>query len=274
MQISVPLLDVEASYISLEAISTITFFRGDCNLQQLRGRVRKILILNPWLQGRLIRHNEKIHLLYSNEPIYDNFFVVRQENWFNLEMPYNNIVSITSALVVKPGNLCVGTLEPLFKVTAVCTGEKTFALIVSLSHVIADGHTFYKLYGMLSHNSIPIALEVNRFHEFRTSVHKLMGDDTSSYLASPGFLVSAARNIVFGGASNITLNKIDLKWIQAQKDDYKHLNEKNDSHFISTNDILTSWFFNICGSNVGIIPINFRHRYKSCYTKHDLSYLC
>jgi hypothetical protein len=41
--------------------------------------------------------------------------------------------------------------EDLFKVTIIhLEQDKYYALVVSLSHVVGDGHSFYRIYAMLS----------------------------------------------------------------------------------------------------------------------------
>ena len=50
--------------------------------------------------------------------------------------------------------------ELLFRVNLVDTGKNTFAIIFSVSHMLADGFTYYTLYKI----SIPIKAELPYFH--------------------------------------------------------------------------------------------------------------
>jgi hypothetical protein len=38
--------------------------------------------------------------------------------------------------------------------------------MLSISHILADGYTFYTIYNMLSMDSEPKPLEAERFHDF------------------------------------------------------------------------------------------------------------
>ena len=68
---------------------------------------------------------------------------------------------------VKIGFSCIGSDEPLFSVTVLHTGVDSFALLVSLSHVIGDAATFYRVYGMLDPSGAdPVRLKPDRIRAF------------------------------------------------------------------------------------------------------------
>ena len=53
-------------------------------------------------------------------------------------------------LNVKNGQNCLNKNEVLFRVNLIKTGENKFAIMLSISHLLADGFTFYSIFKMLS----------------------------------------------------------------------------------------------------------------------------
>ena len=61
-------------------------------------------------------------------------------------------IATKEQLTVKPGKKLINKDEPIFKVSFVMNPNEqrnVFGMIVSLSHRVGDGYTFYNLYKML-----------------------------------------------------------------------------------------------------------------------------
>ena len=162
-----PLLDTESSlmfFLSEPAISTISFFKGDVDLNEskrwLKDRLTTICKANPWLVGRLVR-NKKIHknvLLKIPQPLDEKDInaLICDDTDNNLssmssQTPYETIVDTLhkSKLVVGPGYKLVnkGDLRvSKFTLTKVADGE--VALVVSITH--AGKSSFVLFYLVLS----------------------------------------------------------------------------------------------------------------------------
>ena len=81
-------------------------------------------------------------------------------------MKYEKLLQKIEHFNVKKGLYCLNKNEVLFKVNIIKIGNNKFAIMVSISHILADGYTFYTIYNMLSMDSEPRALEAERFHDF------------------------------------------------------------------------------------------------------------
>ena len=166
--ISIALLAEESSSIRLgmPPITTISFFTGtrlDLQKEFLVRRLVDIVKLNPWLGGRLVKVNHRLHLNY-NQPcsnMSEESAAAAIETGpspllrfaklpgISEDMKYEDLVSAVAPFAVSRTADVIGQDRALFTVTAVETSAETFAIIFSICHTIADGHTFYSLYGML-----------------------------------------------------------------------------------------------------------------------------
>ena len=83
--------------------------------------------------------------------------------------PYETLLESVerTGLAVKPGERLVDQPdEPLFRVTVFPGAEKgSSAVTVDISHVVADGHTYYRIFNMLGQNVPPQTLNVMRKQE-------------------------------------------------------------------------------------------------------------
>ena len=161
-----PLLDTESSvmfFLSEPAISTITFFKGDVNLDEskkwLKDRLTTICMANPLLAGRLVR-NKKINknvLLKIPQPLSEAdvdalIYVDTGNNLSSIstQTPYETIVDTLhkSKVVVGPGYKLVGKDLRTSKFTLVKVADNEVALVVSITH--AGKSALVSLYHMIS----------------------------------------------------------------------------------------------------------------------------
>ncbi|KAI9334009.1 hypothetical protein BDR26DRAFT_590734 [Obelidium mucronatum] len=147
-----------------------------------------------------------------------------------------------------------------------------FALVVSITHLIADAATFFKVVNMLSFDA-----EIVTLNPYRPPHSVLNGSIISkkyppsfSVLQSPLALFAVALSFIraiprllFGSKPKFISKTIDPRWVETEKQ--KHLQSiasSIPSHpavpYISTNDCITSWFFKTTRSNVGMLSMNLR----------------
>ena len=192
--------EISDSFMDADSISTVTAYDGTVPIEFLRSRVMEILQLNPWLNGRLIRMKGTTVLRYATPVpfVTDCFRVVK-----NKERPksartyrrsfadvYNTPDRGCEHHLIKKGKDCAGKDEALFRVTLLNPSNSTegrFSLLVSMSHVIGDGHTFYSIYKMLSMENQPRALIVERNNDFSMQMMKFVEED-EKFLESYGAL--------------------------------------------------------------------------------------
>lgn len=144
---------------------------------------------------------------------------------------------------------------------------------MSLSHIIGDGKTFYSLYGMLSSEEIPKPLRTERFEDYQHKLDEMMGgNDTLSWVLSPGVIINIIKTLVFTPSVHATLFDVDTRWIDEQKQLHMKNLTSDDPPFVSTNDILTSWFLKLCKCDVGLFAMNFRDRMPEITAHHAGNY--
>jgi hypothetical protein len=289
--------------LMLLSVSTVTFYDG--NLEDVKSylleKLTKIVQLNPWLQGRLERgNNKKLYLKYSSlslETLKPETFQCIEDTLLNESMNYEALTERLSPYVVKEGERVVGKDEPLFRVTVIRISSSKFALLCSLSHVIADGYTYYTLYSMLCTTITPRALIVERKQDFTQRLESTMkGNDTYHWCFSLGTTINILKTLLFAKKPEVFITSIATEKIAIEKEKYISTflqstspppptpppvdNTKNISHhvtpvypaFISTNDILTSWFFKLYQCDVGIMSMNFRNRFADLTDDHAGNY--
>lgn len=278
------LLNFEQLMAMIPATSFISFFDGAMPRDFLSLRSREILALNPWLQGRLIRSSDgDIALAYSRDP---NSPVTFLEYAYDPSLT-DTMTPATSSrvfhLLCKTGLECVGTDLPVFKVTAMQISANKFALIFSNVHCVGDIHTLYSIYAMFSTSSTPHAMVVERDYSFDNHIETAFNEEDIAFMKSPGFLMNMIGNAIFGPKPELHLHFVDLNWVERQKqvvvDEFINSTANEETspaktvEFVSTNDVLSSWFYKFSQSDVGTMAVNFRNRDPRWTDRHAGNYI-
>jgi len=231
----------------------------------------QIFVANPWLDGRFVSGEGKLTLVYNkieetnsikNHRSKDSFLTVVDFLEVSPTMPIWEQGSKFVQYKVKKGEDIVDKDEPLFKVTLILRTEKpasqnqstasdSWCIVVSLSHGAGDGHTLYSLCNMLDKQAPVIAMSCTR---------KAVQDKIEEKIGS--------LNIEAGKIPFIFQNKSDTfiepqpfviknSWIKEQKEKF---GKATSGGFVSSNDIISSWFMNITGCDFGALAFNFRNR--------------
>ncbi len=158
-------------------------------------------------------------------------------------------------LAVKKGNQCVGKDESLFRIVVIVTSPNRFAVFVSFSHILGDGYTFYEIYGMLGEKSAARSLIFERVDGPESENILTKRFDGVQWIQSIGSMINIVLTLLFRRVT-ATLHSIEPAWIERQKSAYKAGGQMP----ISTNDILTSWFFRLVSCDVGLMAVNLRNR--------------
>eukprot|EP00613_Pedinella_sp_CCMP2098_P038843 CAMPEP_0171790348 /NCGR_PEP_ID=MMETSP0991-20121206/65674_1 /TAXON_ID=483369 /ORGANISM="non described non described, Strain CCMP2098" /LENGTH=221 /DNA_ID=CAMNT_0012399937 /DNA_START=36 /DNA_END=698 /DNA_ORIENTATION=+ len=205
----------------------------------LKQRVQEVLIANPWLASRLCTEKSNPTLFVPLNVSDDAL-----NKCFSHEVTNDISECIKEVLQsTRSASSSVNKDEPLWKVTMITSpNSREAALVMSLNHVIGDGATFYEVYGMLSHAE---------------NVHKLVfgqlepinhpEDSKLTFLAlAPLVPIILGRLLLyfFRGCKHQMVTKskiISPAWLEHEKRMYEETRSKDDSAYISTNDILVSW---------------------------------
>jgi hypothetical protein len=283
-----------------KGITTLTWFRGDVNqaTNVLENRLTLILQRNPWLAGRVCPKRGKLYLTFRD----------------NNDVPLNLMNKIDSsesrihrrtrldqlAQACQSSNVFVenGPNEPLLKVSLIpCryNPHSQFALIVSLSHIVADGFTYYQIMEMLCHSDETKDDEAIRsmiYHRIVSSPQQqaqALGQVNYDAFVKPGpaffltYLGGIVRARTLGPEPLSVFCLVDSETMSQEKT-RAIMNDNGNHHpasgattarnvpFCSTNDILTSWFFQNSDADVGAMAINFRNRLQGHTNNHAGNY--
>ncbi len=270
--VRLPLLPDEAGAIlMLPSITTVTFYEGKVDVEILRGMTFELIRANPWLAGQLCKDATGIVNLWVPSDLTDltKHFIQTRRDDLEMHMPLMDMRRLLQDLTVKPGIQCVNSSdERLFSVALVSCGAR-LALVVSMSHVLGDGFTYYRLYGALDQrptqvagimyepNEGPARCRLNPFRcaAFPQSVTEALG---------PQSLWPSSRRARWGSMLDALLRPrhlwqawyVDETWLRKEKE---HVS-RDFNGFVSSNDVLTSWFFKNGHFDYGIMSVNFRNR--------------
>uniref|UniRef100_A0A7S2M6T0 Diacylglycerol O-acyltransferase n=1 Tax=Zooxanthella nutricula TaxID=1333877 RepID=A0A7S2M6T0_9DINO len=170
-------------------------------------------------------------------------------------MTYEEILCAWRDKQIKPAWQAWIKNSPLFQVAVTSTGPNEFALIVELNHVLGDGDTFYKVYGMLQPGAAIVALSPERKDGFSAFLADSQG--ASDHLYTPSLrrcvkpVIGMVQTFCKRAVQPPRVFSVDSQWLAQQK---------ADAPACSTNDILTSALLKGCGARYGIVPVNLRGR--------------
>ncbi|KAH9183106.1 hypothetical protein AeNC1_014917 [Aphanomyces euteiches] len=272
------LLDAEHTTVYVGPISTITFYSTTSasshadTTAYLQEQVDAIVAANPWLAGRIKSgwFMSNLTLEFGPNP---SKIVVEEAQLPHLsrQLDYTEIVNMCSPFDVVHGTTLVNSEYPMLRMTWITISESQAALYFSLSHVVADGYTYYRLYGMLSGNTRIEALTASRILDFTSMAEKIVngGNDSTQLLTSLPFIVNMVGTMAFTSSTSYSIHTFNSKWIADEKKKHK---DASPVGFVSTNDILTSWAFRISQCDVGFMAINFRGRVEGVDRAHAGNY--
>lgn len=278
---TVPLFAHEAA--PFPSVSTVTFFEGKAPMDYLQDRVNEITVANPWLAGTVCKDEGEATLRYEADVSDDAKCIIKVESVADVHLPIADYTATSKAiedagmLVDEPAKLINSGL-PVFKISVLGISDGGFALVMSLSHIVGDGHTYYRIYNMLSTNCSVLPMIVGRNPNFISATQRAMGVDEAGVIFGIGpyaktFQEAFGRQCQRGAAeadaiasvgteANAGLAQrsepklgvwevrmVDADWISREKVQHKERSSAGGSSsnssstvpFISTNDILTSW---------------------------------
>ena len=180
----VDLLEMESSaYMYLDGITTVTFFDGPVPLEQLKERLVKVVQASPWLAGKLVKKKgKKVQMAFDSSPTAEYIqdkLLDRIELDLSTTDPYEALIeslSKTKAHVKETGFVLAKKGIPYTRVSVVANKNAArWALVFSVSHVVADGYTYYKALGMLSSMEDIFSLNPTRRHSFVPKLKAAVG---------------------------------------------------------------------------------------------------
>ncbi len=281
----------EIENLHLPPVTTLTLFEGAPPVEFLRRRLAMMLDKNPWLTSRIVKkstENGVVALAYNEsfdpEASIDQHLTVYapEDASISLSMPYEAMVKALLPVQCARSKPATDKDEALFKVAVIpvkaeatdtdspmplqqAMTEAGFALVVSMNHTLGDGHTYYKLYGMLSADTDIEALDPVRVDGFEAAKTQVVGEQESAMFKSPGVALGImgdylGAKITRRRPQNVAIHQIEPEWLSRQKAKAK---QEHVAPFISSNDIISSWFFREMRADLNIMLANFRSRQPS-----------
>mmetsp|Transcript_22607 Transcript_22607/g.27726 ORF Transcript_22607/g.27726 Transcript_22607/m.27726 type:complete len:485 (+) Transcript_22607:96-1550(+) len=261
-------------------ISTVTWFKGNYMeaAPKLLHRLQLVVQKNPWLLGRVDMkyHNGKCFLVCPDEA---KIGKLEKEGLFISLEPTDSPISrnvTMSKLGHEIRHLVITNKpdQPVYQVTLIPCKENpndSFALLIQMSHVIGDGHTYYTLLDMLL--TVPrrkrgdvnkiVSLNAERKSDTFELAGKLLGEEESKFVDSKAFMLNFLRGIPvtkINGGTKYQFALVDKEKILSMKKDEM---KKEDVEYVSTNDIITSWFMKQTNALVGLMLVGLRNRVKN-----------
>ena len=274
--VDVPLLKDEKGALLYEfGVASVTFYKGDfaAASSTLRAQFGAICAANPWLSGRLVkakgsggvtlRHpaavtpdSAHVDALFSSIPSTD----LAAEGIPSLapNKPYAKMMTElyqTKKLIVENGLSLVDKDKPVTLLTLAESAPGEFAMVFSISHGIADGRTYYEVLQMLQPGYEVRTLTVERVMSFSADQRKAFGEKEQAWQESIGATCMFMGAMLCKKQARCYAFHLDDERLKAAK-----IEGAKGVDFVSTNDILTSAFFNACGARVGWMGFDCRDK--------------
>eukprot|EP00605_Chrysophyceae_sp_TOSAG23-4_P001179 GSChrysophyteH1.ASY1.ANO1.1287.1 assembled CDS len=265
----IQLLKDEAIGLSYEkGISTMTFvaISGDTKFEQVAQDILmqfKKIVYPPQFPG--VDSLFKIHKVEDNPAAFASSSAT-----------YTSIcTSMYSAgygeFIVQSGYETLDQSGPLHKLCRLniveTTKDSEFAVIFSLSHAIADGRTYYELFKMLSPGSHVWAMNPQREPSFSENMRDQCGRKELEWMDTTGVMCMYTCAMMpallgCGRKARCVAYEIDSDRLTAAKAAAVTASKGTDNEveYVSTNDIVTSAFFNETSARIGMMGMDCRGR--------------
>lgn len=190
---------------------------------------------------------------------------------------YNDLIADFSVKVPGTSDL-IGKNHPIFKVTIIPDAVdffNQFAVIVSISHMVGDGYTYYKVFRMLSAQNPVQTMNPTRHTDFPAQVEAHMGEGEAFYLrkTNPTLVeetlkTSASlipgKTVATEGAKGVEVDRetllftISRSWLDEQLKEVVQGGDDADSASISNSDVILSWWYRTSSADIGLYPHDLR----------------
>jgi hypothetical protein len=198
------------------------------------------------------------------------------------------------------GFKCLDRDEPLCKIR-ICTGDdERFVILMSMCHVLGDGRTFSQIYSMLDPAMDVTPLDPVRVLSIQTeldasgcfpgsrwmprSIHIKNNRRYNWLMASKAMRSTKESRALVGITDDIEeedseLNPVDFKggifridssWLKGQKLSFRPTDQE--VGWISSNDVITSWFMNRSKASIGLMIVDTRERLARLRSDHVGNY--
>ncbi|KAH9118013.1 hypothetical protein LEN26_012288 [Aphanomyces euteiches] len=275
---SIQMLGMELGASFFTPISSITFYSTTTSASHestkayIQQRVDAIVQANPWVTGQLKSGWFLSNLTLDFDP-QGKPLAVEEAHIPELSprLELSKLAELCFPFDVAVGTTLINSDRPLCRFTWITISDTQGALYFSLSHGIADGYTYYRLYGMLSAKTAVEALTPSRVLDFDARLDATVkdGNDSSTIMNSLAFMFNSTMTMAFGPSLRYTVHTVNAEWVAKEKDKYK---AESPVGYVSTNDVLTSWVCRAMKCDIGFMAVNCRGRVDGVERHHAGNY--
>ncbi|MFA8450251.1 MAG: hypothetical protein ACEPOW_06130 [Bacteroidales bacterium] len=253
--------------LKLNSASMICFFEGKGSdiYKRIRERMIDLLRLNPWMASKVVKEKREVFLRFDElkapEKIVDKILIQDYNLVIDQTMEYTEMDNATKKHQVVKGKKLIKTGGYVTKVTILnhkIDNTSGIAVLFSMAHVAADGHTYYKLLNSLYEPSQMQAMKFQRNMEADNLFWHIIGKKKSNYLPFR-IILKIIQNLYFGKKVRYFCRFLNENKINKIKEDYASKAQKK-FPYISTNDVVTSTFCKATNSDVTFLIINLRDK--------------
>mmetsp|Transcript_6766 Transcript_6766/g.15656 ORF Transcript_6766/g.15656 Transcript_6766/m.15656 type:complete len:411 (+) Transcript_6766:41-1273(+) len=261
-----PLLDRERKQYFGNAfgVSSVVFCKGDADacLAQLKTRFRPVLDANLWLAGQFDKKKQLVYPKAATDELVDGIITKEDHPTIRDTTDYDGLVKSAGTISVQAGGKLLKTNGRVTRMVVVPISKEEFALVFSISHAVADGFTYWKIYNMFIGAAAVEAMTFQRSFEYEKGESTWIGKTDFTWLTSFGMIKAMIGGLIFGPKGKVSAFYVDKdKVAQLKKDAVgKRAGPTADIPFVSTNDVLTSHFRNATNCHIAWMTINLRNR--------------
>ena len=147
-----PLLDREkSSYWGHPfGVSTVAFCKGDADacLALLKTRFRPVLDANLWLAGQFDPKKQLVFPKAATDEMVEAMITKEDHPAIRETTDYAGLVKSAGNISVQSGGKLQKTNGRVTRMVVVPISKEECALVFSISHAVADGFTYWKIYNM------------------------------------------------------------------------------------------------------------------------------
>lgn len=240
--------------VGMPPVNTITFFKGDYEKAAavLSQRLERLLTANPWVRGKIGKVGGNKKALVWSKNIDAKFGRERCLHVFDgtdssrASVARSDVARKTDQLGADL-SWCFADNIDMFKVTVLPDTEHTanrFAVVVSMNHVLGDGHTFYSLHNALFSKEQSEMAAMDRCYLTNSTEVSFaaMGEEQCTMPKSAGWVASFLLGILW---AKMPFSTQTHKTVLIDSDAMlraKQQSDLSDVDFVSSNDVLVSWF--------------------------------
>lgn len=270
---AVPLLKFESGMFGLmgEGITTITFFSGDCakGVDFLKERLRVVAKANPWICGTIeLKHKgtklAALRFQSDSPPDVSNIFEKNDKLQLSDQMPYVELAKAVnkSSAQLPAGKKLAKAGTPVSKLTVTPCSSDGFAVIFSMSHMIANGGTYYMILNMLSGEAKVTPLNPERKQAMSDRVPEYVGAKHYKYMtASVPNVLNSVGSLIRGKKVTSHCFLVDEEKLSiAKKEAESQGCALPEGVHVSTNDVITSGFGKVMKPRLLTMAMDFKGR--------------